>query len=108
MLQDGAPPGTHSNAPTIEVVVHYWAQVRRAAGRASETVEVPASFHVAQLLVHLAQRHGESFRDLVFDDSGQLRRSNLILLGDRAVGEPELQRLYEGATVAIVSPIAGG
>lgn len=93
---------------SISVTVDYWAQLRDAAGRASEIVQLPPSCTVTQLLTHLAREHGEALRSLLLDESGRPRRSNLIMVADRVVAKPDSQELADGVTVALLSPLAGG
>jgi molybdopterin converting factor small subunit len=69
---------------------------------------MPPNSTVIQLLTYLAQRHGERLRSLLLDDSGRPRRSNLIMVADRVVTSPDSLALSDGATVALLSPLAGG
>ena len=97
-----------STNSSISVTVDYWAQLRDASGRASEIVQLPPGCTVTQLLTYLAERHGERLRSLLLDDAGRPRRSNLIMVADRVVALPDSLELSDGATVALLSPLAGG
>ena len=49
----------------MQITVHYMAQLRRAAGLASESVEVERDCTVAELLLRLAQGHGDNSMHMV-------------------------------------------
>ena len=90
----------------MQVTVHYFAQLKRAAGVASETVVVEPDATLAQLVQRLAQQHGDAFRALVLDAAGQPQRTLLYAVGDE---QADLDRvLREGDVVTILAPMAGG
>jgi molybdopterin converting factor small subunit len=90
----------------MQVTVHYFAQLRRAAGVASESVAVQPGCTLAQLVQRLAEHHDESFRNLVLDAAGQPQRTLLYAIGDC---QAELDAvLRDGDTVTILTPMSGG
>jgi molybdopterin converting factor small subunit len=90
----------------MRVTVHYMAQIKRFAGCASEPVEIRAGSRLSDLLVHLAQRHGDAFRGMLLDESATPRRSLLFFVGEE---HAELTRpLHEGDVVTLLAPMAGG
>jgi len=90
----------------MQVTIHYFAQLRRAAGVARETVAIEADWTVTRLLKHLAECHGNGFRGLLLDASGQPQRTLLFAIGDE---QADLhQKLPDGADVTILTPMSGG
>ena len=90
----------------MQVFVQYQAQLRRAAGRAEEAVEVEADCSVGRLLGVLAAEHSETFRALVLDPQAGPRPSLLIFVGaEQARVE---QTLCAGDKVTLLTPMAGG
>jgi molybdopterin converting factor small subunit len=83
------------------------AQLRSAAGAASEPLELGGAQTVGDLLKGLADRHRSSFRDLLLDPDGGVRPSLLLFVGDEQVG---LDRtgLRDGDVLTVLTPMAGG
>jgi molybdopterin converting factor small subunit len=90
----------------MEVTVHYLAQLRRAAGCASERLDVEPGLTVASLFHRLANAHGDSFRTLLFGSHDRPHAALLVFLGDQPA-EPS-SALYDSAEVTILTPMAGG
>lgn len=90
----------------MRLTVHYFAQLKRAAGVASETIVCPPNATLAQLVQRLAQVHDDSFRAMVLDAAGQPQRTLLYAVGD---DQADLEHiLREGDIVTILAPMAGG
>ena len=90
----------------MHITVHYLTQIRRAAGCASETIDVPAGCTLEVCLHQIAERHDSAFRALLLDDANAVRRSLLFFVGDDHV---ELSRgLRDGEAISILAPMAGG
>jgi molybdopterin converting factor small subunit len=71
----------------LRVNVSYLGLVRNVIGCREEEVEISPGATVAELLAHLAARHGEPFRLSVFGRNGRVRPTVLICLNDRDVAE---------------------
>ncbi len=108
MMRTSADADWESGAEAIRVTVEYWAQLRDAAGCGSQTLRVPASCTLSQLLMELAARNGETFRRLLLDDAGHPRRSNLMVLGQQTISAPASLILRDGDRITLLSPLAGG
>ena len=52
----------------MEVELRYYAMVRDAAGKRSETLSLPEGATVMDLINHLVGLYGDRFRGYVFDD----------------------------------------
>ena len=83
------------------------AQLRQTAGAAWEQVELERPCTAAELLNHLAARHGRPFRDLVLDAAGDVRPAVLLFIGDEQVC-PEATVLRDGDVLTVLTPMAGG
>ncbi len=92
----------------MTVSVRYLAQVRAAAGRATEQVTLSDASSLVELLRNLAERHGTALRNLLFDPSGGLQPTILVFVGDEQVSGNDAVALKDGDTVTILSPMAGG
>ena len=92
----------------MKITVEYAAQVKRAAGTGSETVELDDDCSVQDLVGHVAQLHGESLRRLILDADGRLHPSILLFVGDDQVRADSPVRLRESDVVTFLSPISGG
>lgn len=90
----------------MNVTVRYAAQAGAAAGTASERVDLSGAPTVGDLLVRLAERHGDALRRLLVDGDGRPQESLLLVVGDEQVrsGRP----LKDGDVIDILTPISGG
>jgi molybdopterin converting factor small subunit len=90
----------------MQVTIHYLAQLRRAAGRSAERIEVPAHCTVAALVRHLGNMHPEPLCNLLVDPEGRPQRSLLIFIRDQPAEPTSV--LHDGDAVTILTPMAGG
>lgn len=90
----------------MKIRVQYMAHLKQAAGTATAEVELERSCTVAALLHHLATRHGDALRRLLFDANGAPQPTVLVFVNDQQVDGKEV--LQEGDEVSLLSPIAGG
>ncbi len=91
----------------MQVTVEYGAQVRRAAGVASEPLEL-AEGSVEELFRRVCEKHGPGMRELLFNAEEKPRPSILVFAGDRQIRPGEPLPLQEGLTITLLSPISGG
>jgi molybdopterin converting factor small subunit len=92
----------------MRLTIRYMAQVRQAAGTASEQVEVDRPCTAAELLVRLAAERGGAFARLVLDEAGGPQPTLLLFRGDDQIAPGDPDTLQHGDVVTILSPIAGG
>lgn len=92
----------------MKITVYYLAQLKQAAGRAAETVEIDGPCSALDLVRLLAERHGDGLRRLLFTTDGSLQPTNLLFIGDVQVRQPAEVQLKDGDSVTVLSPIAGG
>jgi len=93
----------------MKLRVQYTAQLRTAAGRPEEEVELPDGSSLGVLLRHLAARLDGAAPHLIAAD-GRPHRSLLIVVNDAAVPTHDAAGtlLYSGDVVLLLPPIAGG
>jgi len=91
----------------MRVTIYYLAQLKQAAGVPSEVLDVPPGT-VHDLIRHVAERHGDTLRRLLFAGDGSLQPTNLIFVNDVQVQQPTSLPLKDGDGVTLLSPIAGG
>lgn len=92
----------------MKIAIRYMAQVKMAAGRASDEVEVTESCSVRELLAQLAQRHGEDLRRLLLTATGEVPPTLLLFLGDEQISPEQHVPRRDGDVLTILSPMAGG
>lgn len=90
------------------VTVKYWGQIKNAAGRASESVEVVEECTAQELVKRLAEERGEPLRGHLMDDEGRPRASLLLVVGDEQVSWDTPRKLEDGDLVTLLPPISGG
>jgi MoaD family protein len=92
----------------MRVQLNYFAQIRQAAAADNLSLDLADNATVLQALRLAVDRHGDAFRKLIFDDSGRLRPSIILLInGVPSAGGVE-SVLNNGDNVSIFSPVAGG
>ena len=90
----------------MQVTVHYFAQLKRAAGVSSESIALAPGCTLTQLVQQLAQNHDGVFRAMMLDATNQPQRTLLYAVGD---AQADLDRvLCDGDVVTILAPMAGG
>jgi len=92
----------------MKIQVDYVAQFKDAAGRASEAIVLPEGAGVRDLLRAVAAAHPERLAGLLLDESGSLRPSALVFVGDEQAEWDEAPPLRDGVTVTLMAPLAGG
>ena len=92
----------------MNVTVEYAAQVKRAAGVASEEVELEAGSTLQSLLGRIVDNHGDPLRRLLLDSVGRLHPSILVFVGENQVRWDDQQELKDRDVVTFLSPISGG
>lgn len=92
----------------MQITVEYAAQIKRAAGQATETFECDSPCTVQDVLCRVADRHGESLSHLLFDEDRRLHPSILLFVGDSQVRWDQPRELQDRDVLTILSPISGG
>jgi molybdopterin converting factor small subunit len=94
----------------MKLRVEYTAQLRTAAGRLADEIELPTGSSVGELLRHLASHLGDGAAPHLLTSEGHAPRSLLIVINDKAAPAHEAaqRQLHPGDTVLLMPPIAGG
>lgn len=93
----------------MKLTVDYTGQLASEAGVSEEIVELRGGETLGSILKSLAEKHGDQFKQLVFDDEGRLRSTLLAALdGEQAAGDRDDLDLSEVNELMLMTPIAGG
>jgi len=92
----------------MKVTVEFATQIRRAAGVASEVVEVADGASVDDAIRTVAAQHDDSVSRLLLDDNGNIRPSVLTFARDRQIRDAAATTLADGDVMTIMTPISGG
>ena len=92
----------------MQVTVEYSAQVKRAAGVATETFELDDGTTLCQLVSRIAEIRGEALAGTLFNADGELHPSILVFVNDVQILTTENPPLSHHACVTFLSPISGG
>lgn len=92
----------------MSITIQYETLLKRAAGTASDIVEVDGTCDVREVVHQIAHRRGDPLESLLLDASGKVRSSVLIFLGDRQVSASDSHVIRDGDVVTLMSPISGG
>ena len=88
----------------MKITLKYFAQIRKQAGRETETIEIHDGATVLEVLN--AVDHGDDFKAIVFDASGSPRSVIMLIVNDMPVTHEHI--LSDGDMVQLFSPVAGG
>ncbi len=92
----------------MNVTVEYAAQVKKAAGIASEQLEIAENATVQEVVLQVAETRGQALADLILDGAGGIHPSILLFVGDDQVAWDPPVALRERDTLTILSPVSGG
>ncbi len=95
---------------TVNVTVKFFTTLREIIGKKDEEMQIsdPATF--GALLERLSEKHGQNFRDYVYDEQGRMRGHLKVLINGKAVSATNRMRtkLHESDEIAILPPVGGG
>ena len=95
----------------MRIRVQYFAIIRELVNQREEIIDVEGKSTVLDLLKLLAARHGEKFRQYVFDPATSNPRPYLqFLLNEESISTLSgfSTVLSENSTFAIIPPVGGG
>jgi molybdopterin converting factor small subunit len=92
----------------VKVTVEYAAQVKKAAGIASESLDVDEQTTAQDIVRQVARAHGAGLSDLILNGDGDLHPSILLFVGDDQVAWSLPVSLRDRDVVTILSPVSGG
>lgn len=92
----------------MQITIEYSAQVKRAAGTATEVLDADDNANLQAVIRQAAELRGKDVASILFPDGAELHPSILIFVNDEQVRWKENPQLSDGQTVALVSPVSGG
>lgn len=92
----------------MRVTIQYLGQLQPAAGLDTETLDLPAGADAAAALAAAVANHGDDLGVLVFDDTGAVSPSLLVLLNGVPIVRGIRQTLAEGDELSLLGAMAGG
>lgn len=92
----------------MNVTVQYETLLKRAAGTASDEIDVDGACDVRAAIQAVADRRRETLASLLLAEDGDVRSSVLIFVGDRQISPGESHQLQDGDIVTLMTPISGG
>lgn len=95
----------------MKISVRLFTTLRELAGRGEETLKFNVTgVTVKDVLDELVRRHGQEFKDYLYDSGGRVREYLQLLVNGKSISllEETHTKLKEGDKVAIVPPVGGG
>ena len=92
----------------MKITIEYHGQLRHLAQKESDTIEVPEGTPIPEIIRQVAAPYTDQFRVILFDSSGNLLPSALVLLRDEPVNREQWPTLSDGDVLTLLPPIAGG
>ena len=94
----------------MKVTVQYFASVRELVNLREEVLDVPNGTNVRGLLDLLAAKHGDSFKEYLFDKTESPRPYLQFILDQKSISETGgfATALTDGCIFAIIPPVGGG
>ena len=94
----------------MKLRIQYTGQLRTAAGRSEEQLDLPEPPTIPALLSQLACRLGDAAAPHLVTASGAAPCGLLVILNDTAIPTPHTASatLQPGDTITLLPPIAGG
>lgn len=92
----------------MQVTLNYFGQLRQFADKESDSRQYAQGTPLLDVLQDVAGVYGEGFGAILFDASGELRPSVMVLVNDVPVNKHQLPTLEEDDNVSLFAAIAGG
>ena len=92
----------------MNITIEFYGQLRHLADTDSVSLDVEAGTSIPELVTALAKDRCDIFKSILFDPSGALLSSALILMGDEPVDRSPWPTLKDGDVMTLLPPLAGG
>lgn len=92
----------------MQITVQYTAQLKSAAGIATQSIEVADDAGIEDIVRCAAEQGSPALRGLLIRDDGTVQPTLLLFVGDECVSRDASVTLRDGQTLTIMSPISGG
>lgn len=92
----------------MNIKLRFTAQLKDKAGLGTDQIVLNSNEKLQSLLRRLVDKYGHDFGQILFDEKGFYRNSNLIAVNGYQVNYTENSKLNEGDEITILSPVSGG
>jgi len=92
----------------MPVTIEYVAQLKRAAGNATESLEITENQSLSNVSRNLCEQDGESLANILLTPADEISPTLLLFLNDEQISLDENQLIQDGDTLTISTPISGG
>jgi molybdopterin converting factor small subunit len=92
----------------ITIKLRFTAQLKDIVGKGMDTVSVNEKEKLQDVLKNLVNNYGADFGNILFDENGAYRHSNLIVINQNQVDYKENISITDGMEITLMSPISGG
>jgi len=89
----------------VKVRIELFATLRDKYGR---YVEVGCNGTLKGAFISAAEKLGKDFLKEVFDENGNFRDDRIITVNGRNIKDEMIEKIGEGARIAVFPPVAGG
>lgn len=92
----------------MQITAEYTAQMKRAAGVSSETLDVSEGMTLAEFIINLADGRDESLGRHLLGSDGQPQPTVLAFRRDEQIRLDDPEPLRDGDVITFLAPISGG
>lgn len=92
----------------MRINVQYTAQIKAAAGVASDTIEIHQGAGLAESIRQAARQGNDALHKLLIREDGSVQPTLLLFVDDECISHDVSVPLRDGQTLTIMSPISGG
>ena len=92
----------------MKITIEYNGQLRHLAQKKSDTIDVANGTAIPEIIAQVAAAYDDAFRAILFDSTGRLLPSALVLFHDAPVDRDQWPMLNDGDVITLLPPIAGG
>lgn len=92
----------------MKITVHLLGQLRHAAGRDAIVIEAPPNTTLTDVIRQAAANYDAAFRAIVFNETGALRPSLMVLYNETPIDKDSLPTLRDGDQITLLTAISGG
>jgi len=90
------------------IKLRFTAQLKDAAGVGSDQIELLKNEKIQSFLKRTVDKYGSTYGNILFDEKGMYRHSNLIVVNQVQENYEENTLLNDGDELMLLSPVAGG
>jgi molybdopterin converting factor small subunit len=92
----------------MRLSIQLYGQLRHMAGADVVPLEAPDGATLVEALAVLSAAYEPAFRAILFDATGALRPSLMLLVNEQSIARESPPALHEGDVVTVLPAISGG